>query len=456
MKIRLSKEGASYLLINLIILIFLSVFFSNGGIFIIGLIGTLIVLISANTADQEYWNAILLCTFIAFIWMAFQYFCLIEKFGKPYFAMDDENYEHFAKQFYNSGSYLLNQVPHIREDITNNRGYYWIISWMMRLSENFGKYHTISPRVLNIYLWISVCSLTYKFLRLDDQFFDARQARIVCSILAIFPNALYISSFVYRDTLCIFLMIVIIYNAKTLLMTLESGNMFAVSLKLIGIAIACYILFYTRSKILVLVAGIIAINFLMGGNQSHLALKRILLVMIFALVGLVTLRDELESYMSSYSFYTLYAEGSGSSGGLSSFIFQTPILPFGFILRSIWGMVVPFPGEIFQDNFHLFPAYSAMRLIIYLGTILQIICVPYAIKSFIKLDKNAISWLLTYWMVVLVTFTFRHFIMTYPFLSVEIYYGIKGVRREKITKNSLLILGAIVVLGILYASMQHR
>ena len=98
MKIRLSKEGASYLLINLIILIFLSVFFSNGGIFIIGLIGTLIVLISANTADHEYWNAILLCTFIAFIWMAFQYFCLIEKFGKPYFAMDDENYEHFAKQ----------------------------------------------------------------------------------------------------------------------------------------------------------------------------------------------------------------------------------------------------------------------------------------------------------------------------------------------------------------------
>lgn len=449
-KIKVSNPSLGYFIINSIILLLFSTFFNNGGIFVIGLVGLVITIISASNLNYEYWNVLMACTFIAIVWLVFQYFGVIEKFGKPYYAGDDENYEFVGKIFYSRGVLWIKKVPDLGEAITKNSGYYWIIAWIRRLSAPLGGYSTISPRILNIYLWLSTCTLTCKYICIDDPSINEYVARKIWAALMIFPNALYISSFVYRDTLCVFLVILFVYNFRVL----RDHKYEAAFFRVLVMVLACYLIFYTRSKLLLLVAGYVLTYFLLGNKNSYMWLKRIILVMFFLVAGVFAIRGEIGDYISAYTYYTLNAEGTGFASGLSNIVFRTPLLPFGFILRSIYGMMVPFPGEILQDIFIAYPIYSLMRFFIYLGTIFQIIFIPFLVKSFKRLEKNAIMWLLTYWMVILVTFTFRHFILVYPFLAVEIYYGIKDEDAAVIKSNILKMFLIIIAAGTLYLLMK--
>lgn len=449
-KIELKTNYFLYIFINFIILLFCALIFDNFGIFFVGLIGLIIVTCCSSTVDNLMWKRATICTAIAFAWMIFQYFCLIEKFGKPYFASDDEFYEHYGNIFYSNHIYFLNQNSGIPEAYIGARGYFWLIAWIMRICNPFGGFHTIAPRVLNIYFWISTCFLVYQYMIIQEENLDEVLLRNIATVLMIFPNALYISSFVYRDTYCGFLIVtfsIAFYKLYHTIKTGQTDSIFSLFIQIVIMILTAYLLACTRSTLLMLCAGIVGIHLLMGEDKNA-ASRRLLLILVFLIVGLGIGYQEVSKYSKNYSSYILYTMGSNE--GLSGIIFSTPIFPFGFILRGIWGLVSPFPGEIFQQNFSLYPMYSTLKLIVYIGTIFGIFCIPYLFKGLKMWDANALISLLTYFMVVLVTFGFRHFILIYPFFAIEIYYGLVDSSIQKIRKNSGIIFLLIIIAGITY------
>ena len=200
-------------------------------------------------------------------------------------------------------------------------------------------------------------------------------------------------------------------------------------------------------------AGIIGIHFLMGEGKKHKEFQRLLLVFLLVVVGLGQAYTDAFEYSQKYSAYILYTVGSGE--GLSNIIFATPLFPFGFILRCIWGLISPFPGEIFLQDFRLYPLYSTLKLFVYSGVVLQIFMVPYLFKGIKKMDANALSAMLTYLMVVLITFGFRHFIFIYPFFAIEIYYGLKNTSRGRVLSYSIAIFMLVLVAGAIYIYIRH-
>lgn len=455
MKIELPKNSFIFLIWNLTILAIISVIFENAGIFAVGLFGILVVLLCSLGLDNYTWRIVIICSTIAILWMTFQYFGLVEIFGKPYYAHDDETYERYGRIFYDAEAYLLYQAPKVDYTLEDVRGYFWIVSWIIRICSIFGSFHTIAPRIINIYLWISTAVLTYKIIKQEDDSFDYRISDLVLFGLAIFPNALYISSFVYRDTLCIFLVITFVYCFGRLERQMQSNEGIRISNVILWVAICAisiYLLFATRKKLIVLLGAIGAVDILLKQNSKNLILRRAILLAIFVIVGGTTVLDQVLKVSRDYGNYIMNT--LGYSEGLSGKIFSVPILPFGIFLRAIWGLMCPFPGGIFQQDFLHYPLYSIEQTIVYMGTVFQLLCVPYLVKGIKKFDENALDFLLAYLMVVATTFTFRHFIIIYPFLAIEIYYGLKQVVPAQIKNYTIFLLFVIISGGLIYLTLK--
>lgn len=143
--------------------------------------------------------------------------------------------------------------------------------------------------------------------------------------------------------------------------------------------------------------------------------------------------------------YSVYLQGL--SDGLSGMVFSRPLLPVGIILRFCYGLVCPFPAALISLEYFDEPLYSLVIALTCLGTVFQIFLLPYLFKGMIKLDYTAIKFLGMFGAIILTTFTFRHFVMAYPFAAVMVAQQIEVTEAET-RKKYLAYVFVLILLAV--------
>jgi len=160
--------------------------------------------------------------------------------------------------------------------------------------------------------------------------------------------------------------------------------------------------------------------------------------------------SQVEYYISHYSNYIVSIAGDG----LSKFIFNQPILPLGIFLRGIYALISPFPNffGLFKETSKVL--YDIIQIFIYIGVIIQIFTIPFIIKRVLRFDWLSLAFLSWFLAVIVTTFTFRHFIFYYPFLSAVAIDGYFSTKQN--TRKIILFLWIIVSvgLGMIYISLK--
>ncbi|MCI8748636.1 hypothetical protein EBB54_15485 [Schaedlerella arabinosiphila] len=446
-----SSQKKAYFYANLFLMTCLSIFWGNAGIVVIGFIGMTISLICAEGLPERYYGYMFIIMFVMLLYLMIHYYGLIEEYGIPYYAGDDEHFESwgqylFEREIFSFGE--LNNVVFTNQG--NARGYPLLLSWINLLV--FGHYHTAMPRILNLYLWLSLSLLTCKLLR--QRIMDSKIEKYMFISLALFPNGIYISSFVYRDTLMEFLIIVIVYNLAQLFTKKDQLKHYSRKfVSIITIIVITYFLSYIRMAsvyICILLGALIYMDF-----HSDIRKKRKwLLYLLLGAAGLVILLryNLLGLYINYSQKYTMYL--LSQDYGLSSKIFSTPVFPFGWILRVMYGFTVPFPAGLFSLDFLNKPLFSTSNAMVYLGTFYQIYMLPYMFKAIVKRNVNAWMYMVVYSSVVLTTFTFRHFIMPLPLFVLAAAEEFSRTERIKRKYYAVIITFGIAMMAMLYFALK--
>lgn len=409
-----------YVIINLLILIFLSLIFKSLSILIMGIVGIFLVTYLTNKTKLKFNRLLYIIFIISIIAMLMIYFGNIQKYGTPYISggSDDLAFETYSKYILDKG-YLIPE-QYIKDPLLsfhNSKGFLWILSWIMRIVEPFGGYHTIAFRVLNINLLIAIGILTTSFFKENYGFNDNKNA-IILIALTLFPNALYISVHVFRDTLIIFLLFVVFYIWDIFLKRKKYN--FIRLFKIISMTLVIsYISYWIRNQSILFIFAIVLVSILV--NERTLSLKNfgffILLLFISMIIAeIFDLFDMIIAFNERYSIHKLRM-----GEGLSNIIFRMPLFPFGIFIRFAYGLVTPIPIPILNIAKMFSDIIVFFDVIVSFGTVIQILLLPYLIKNIKRIDKVFIIFVIFMLGIVITTFTFRHFIMLYPFMFILIF-----------------------------------
>lgn len=443
----------AYWLVCMVSLVFLAIGFQNIGIIVIGLIGVIVFSLCAVGLDRKDIHRFTIYTFVGLLFMLLVYCGLIEKYGEPFYGGDDKLFEKNGEYLFRNNIFRFNEVPYI-QGMVYAKGYLTIVAWIYRVSYWFGGYSTITPRVLNIFLWMATVALVYKnSLIKTDKYYTKKKW---LPILALFPNALFISSCVYRDTIVTFLMVLGIVSFEGLVNCVSKRKISRnIAFHLLCVLLSVYVLHYIRPQ-MVYVHIVIFILYMVWGKLKLSLEKKILLFAGAAAIAFIVFiysggMNLLRLIMDSYHDYRIDV-----NDGMTGKIFSMSLIPFGFVARFLYGLICPFPGGIMSLPYYSAPIYSMLMLLIYAATIYQFYLIPYLMRGIMKIDYRTFRFVIIYSAIIITTFTFRHFIMVYPFAFVAICRQIEGlsvgVKRKWINRMSILLIAgaaAYIILKLL-------
>lgn len=330
--------------------------------------------------------------------------------GIPYFTAaynDDQKFEKYAVEYnlgnYNFISFKYNNFTHYNIQYAI---YIQILSWFIDFGNLFDGYSTILPRLFNILLILlqmlfiySSCNKLYNF--------NKTQNKVLLSFLAFFPNIYYLGSFVFRDTLCAFLVVLMFWGV----IKLKEKKIY-ILLCLFDI----FILFYLRE---LLAYFCLFILFILIFKESK-SKVRFGLVIVFISIAFVMHENIYLLLMNGLGRAADFTENaiSYNSMSMTSRIAGVPILPFGILFRMIYGFITPFSTikELFISDETFF--YTSIHFIVnIIGTLALLCCIPKITMSFKKFD---IVNLMMCFMVIFFccSFVFRHMLLVYPFVFI--------------------------------------
>lgn len=369
-------------------------------------------------------------------------------YGNSYYigGSDDLKFEQQGSDALRSNVFNLKEMlgKGILEEHHNSPFFVIYISLLIRFANLFDGYNTFIPRIMNVYFLIFIAMLFEYFIKKYANFSD-HKANAVILIFALNPNIQYINSHVFRDTFNLLQMFLILFTFDILI---NESKYLKKMLALIILMFMVYITFYTRRNSLVF-AGLLCL-FMLG--EKFKLKKRYIIALPLLLLTINKFREliDLEYFITSYTKYIL----ENTAIGLSKYIFKQPLLPFGIILRFFYGLITPFPNffGLFKKT-DMF-ALDFINFLIYCGTIVQTLFIPFILKRILRLDWLGLSFLVCFLGVVLTTFTFRHFIFYYPFM---VALGVEGyMSSSKKNRKQILSLSAtmVVLLGLIYIYLK--
>jgi len=438
----MNKDKFLFLIINIIVSILLGVFFSNYTIIVINTIMLIPMLIIIGKSDKKIYRHLLIIYLVSIIAMLLLYFGYINKYGEPYYSggSDDKNFELWAKESIKLNNFSIKDIIETKKfRYFNCTGFIWLMSMLIRLSNIFDGYHTIIIRLLNIYFTMFTGILCYKYFSNKEK--NISNKIKILYLVCLFPNALYVTIHGFRDAIYTF----IIFSVFYLLNYIKDKKIFSKILIIVYLILTTYITYYIR-KVGVLYIGIIIVLNLLFKNskitEKKEFLKAIILGVAVLLLGIKSgIIGETEQYLDRYNGYIL----NGASG-LSSMVFTTPILPFGIFLRIIYGLIFPAPTGLIIS---IIDVDSICKFIISIGTIYQIYMLPYLIKNIKKFDKVFLIFIIIFFSIVVATFSFRHYLMLYPFMFILINRT-KDECSSIEKKKNFFFMTLVLILGILF------
>ncbi|MFJ7729658.1 hypothetical protein ACIQXV_26600 [Neobacillus sp. NPDC097160] len=349
-------------------------------------------------------------------------------YGSPYYfgGSDDINFENEGKIINNSG--MLNPKEILESGIIgfwHNAPFFSLyISALIKFSDWFGGYNTFLPRIMNVYYLVWICLIFEYFLKKYTQFTDKK---VFYSILffTLTPNIQYINAHVFRDTFNLLQILLIVLLFEKLL---SNQKYFRKILTLVTLPLLIYITYYTRINSLVFAGALCGLILAKKLRINNILFLIAIIPILFMSNFFAAIR--FDYFIKSYSSYTLELAGNG----LSRYVFEQPLIPFGLIFRVFYALITPFPNffGLFKDEKMILLDFS--MLLVFIGVIFQILSVPFILKRLLKFDWLSLSFLILFFSIISTTFTFRHVLIYYPLMvavGVDGYLSLSKNRRVK-------------------------
>ena len=375
------------------------------------------------------------------------------QYGEPYYlgGSDDLNFENYARLCITNGYYSPMQVyKHFYW--YNSVGYLWFLSWIMRLADFFGGYVTIIGRFANVFLLIILSTKCYEYF-ISKNIFSYKENIKIFYIVALFPNMIYITGHVFRDILSVLCVYECFYLSEKILQSREKKEVYdkntyiSVLLIILFVALAMFV----RVQNIMIIGLLIFVNYFFRKKMTR---NRLLSLIIFGILCGVFILNIFITELNTYTSY-YYSYMSDRQDGLSHFIWSLPLFPFGVVVRSIYGLVSPFPNAL-VDIFRMFDSCSVfINVLISLGVLFQIYKLPYLLKNIAyNRDQNTFFWAINFLIVVSTTFTFRHFCYIYPFFWPLVYREYYLTDKSQKKKCFVFVSLLFIFLAIIYTVVR--
>lgn len=435
----------SFLILDLII----SALFSSLSIFLVGTIGTVLVFLLRPEVDGRSFRVLFSIKIITLLSVLLTYYNCESLFSQPYYIGGSDDL-HSETDAYDFVKYHY-KWPWDWPMFVKDKGFIWILAYLIKFT-GVNSYHTVAFRVLNEDVLIATAVLCYRISKYRFDF-NNKQAVTLLSVVALFPNSLYLSSFVFRDTICAFLMLLVfvlcddLFKKKEqhcLLLNSKLGILSLISLDL-------FLSFWLRPEALLFDLVIIGLsvlreNTIKGRNIVYIFVAFALLLFVFNKIGAF---ETVNNTIEAYSEFRL-DETDNSNNAVFKLIFTLPIIPFGIFLRFVWGLLSPFPTQIGNIITMFSHPTDIFGIIVALGMIPYYFYMPFFFKYISRIDKYILTFLVIFGGYIVSTFTFRHVLLFYPFywLILTRNYKRSSIKERKRLKQYSLI--ALLMLPFLY------
>lgn len=432
----------------------LSLIYSSLSIFLCDLLGTWIVWMLSRKVSRQTVRIMTIGKIGMVILMLLVYYANITKYGAPYYrgGSDDLIFEETARYFVIHDMYW----PWDYLYVSNQNGFYWLLSLFMRAFDGVGGYHTLSYRILNLDMLLGLAALTSTiFMNMGN--YTEKQGIIVFCAVAFFPNAVNISVYVFRDTLYTLITMVCFTLMDDIFHSKESKQRLLTKHSITAIILLCTLAFWgywIRSETLYLLIVFFFISMMKNSTlKPNRFIKYVLALVVLAIVlntfGIIDYIVQKAQRYAGYRVSVLTSE----SNAIYQAIFNLPLFPFGWLARTVFGLISPLPTAAF--TFNIFSdGLTFINVLVAYGVIAQIFMIPYLIMNINQIDKYLISYIVMAESVFLVTFTFRHFIILYPMLAIlcfrKFFHTSKNMRKQLMV-GSLLALGCLATLYLVVA-----
>ena len=378
------------------------------------------------------------------------YFGYINDYGIPYWlpGLDDKELENDAYQCVEKGYVSVYDMVNgdtPRERQHNAKGYVILLSYLIRLGEVLGGYHTFVPRALNIFALNLVGIFAVKILVAEGCKLG-KGVKTLYLVLTLFPNMVYIGAHVYRDMLAA-LLLVLAYVAASGIAKRKS-TVYCV----LALCLMFYCAYWIRSMLIVFMAGIVIVVLLAkkaDNEKGRLTVSKVALLLagICAVIFLLfRFGEEAGSYVSFYG----NALTSGDNA-LVSIIYAIPIFPLGIVLRMVAYLCTPYYyGVVYDMSIWFSSTTNIAYVILSMGTVFLVSHYVYAIRG-AKADKGIFFCTLIVLVgIVATTYGYRHVVMLYPFLFMLLYRGRVCVLEDDNAKRQYG--GSAIALGSLFVA----
>lgn len=369
---------------------------------------TIPILIKAEYKTAKIYIVIFLISvfFVLFVYLENKTY-----YGNSYYlgGSDDLSFERLANIVYNSRMYNPSKILNsgIIGSFNNSTFFVIYISLLMHFADAFGSYSTFIPRIANVYFLLWVCMI-FNYILTTHTNFSKKKIRFTIIVFALMPNIQYINSHVFRDTFNLLQVFLIIILFDKLIST---KNMLVKVINIALLIIVIYMTYYTRINSLIFSFIIVFISLI-----NRYKLKKIYVVLI-SLISLLLILSifkffRVDYYIDTYSGYVSNIAGDGLSG----YVFNRSLLPFGIVMRFFYAFITPFPDflGLFSDPKKFL--FDLNQFLIYSGVLIQILAIPFILKRLIKVDWLTVVFLSLFIGVIATTFTFRHVMFYYPFM----------------------------------------
>lgn len=349
------------------------------------------------------------------------YYIYMARYSVPYIngGSDDLFFEEQAKQVARAALWVYDPKQ-IRLIINypnhNATGYIYLVSFLIRLGDLLGGFHTMMPRLLNG-MALGLVSV-FIFSIAKEVKLGLARSKVVALWSGLFPMMLFVSAHVFRD---IIVTLIVVMVLKLALSLQKERSLPLLLFYTMIILLLTLILGEIRFPHIVIPLGILFVSWYV---RISLRLPRWTLLIGIAIVfiGLVVFRQPLqaipwvERISNNVDFYT--EDLQFRSDGFSQIVFGLSF-PLNIIGRLVYATIAPMP--VWYANFEW--------TLLGIGSLLQFMYFPFIFLGILVVQKKRNTWpLLAGFLIVLGgyvygSFTFRHISQIVPFATVLAVFG---------------------------------
>ena len=446
-----------FIIASLLFILVIAYGYGNLSIFICGIFYTIILAIIARKLfgkNNRLFQRLTLIWIIAITFVVIVYFLYYKTYGVPYDkqGMDDYFYDviwsdECLKYGYMTISDLLAEPEYC---FHNSKTYLLLIVWMKYIFRFFGGYHTIDIRMFNMMMLTISGMLMGKYA---EKYLgaDKKTAIRVVTAIVLFPNAMFISSLVYRDALVAFFIVSIFYLWTCFFKKTAKGKFLTVFLTIV----ITYLTYYCRLQAILYLALAIGVGLLNNSPDKNVLfgksyLKKFLLFFI-AFIVLFNVGDAV--FANFNRFVNSYNKMISNGEGIQAKIRGIPLLPVGWIFQTLFFLITPMyrdivPVEMIKDPI------SILRGFVSWGTIYLLFLYPYVFRFLKRMNNIVVIYAVILLSVAIVTSGFRHVIMTYPMLLTIGIMGRSQASEQSVQNARLMSVTAAGVFGFAFVLLK--